>query len=216
MIKIQDGWQRGTRRRGRSPASARVAPPRRRHVLARGGVHAPDRGRPASALRGTTDTLLDSVTPPPTARASRSWAPGAALPGPWCRGRPAAAPAPTPLWPGPPGPSLTQFSLARRRAAAQVGRSRRVAQSGSSHWQPQWAGPARVGGRCGNRHLAECSAIPSRSVKFLRLQRTAVETAVLYSLGAQADRPPASESLTRRDSDRGTSEKNTEHSNVRV
>ena len=183
MIKIQDGWQRGTRRRGRSPASARVAPPRRRHVLARGGVHAPDRGRPASALRGTTDTLLDSVTPPPTARASRSWAPGAALPGPWCRGRPAAAPAPTPLWPGPPGPSLTQFSLARRRAAAQVGRSRRVAQSGSSHWQP---GPARPGSEAAVEFvISQCSAIPSRSVAFLRLQRTAVETAILYSLGAQ-------------------------------
>ena len=36
-----------------------------------------------------------------------------------------------------------------------------------------WAsGPARVGGRCGNGHLAECSAI--RSVAFLRLPRTAV------------------------------------------
>ena len=43
----------------------------------------------------------------------------------------------------------------------------------------RWAsGPARVGGRCGNYHLAECSAI--RSVAFLRLQRTAVATAVLY------------------------------------
>ena len=42
-----------------------------------------------------------------------------------------------------------------------------------------WAsGPARVGGRCENYHLAECSAI--RSVVFLRLQRTAVATAVLY------------------------------------
>ena len=42
-----------------------------------------------------------------------------------------------------------------------------------------WAfGPARVGGRCGNRHLEDCSVI--RSVAFLWLQRTAVATAVLY------------------------------------
>ena len=39
-------------------------------------------------------------------------------------------------------------------------------------------GPTWVGGRCGNSHLAECSAI--RSVAFPRLQRTAVATAVLY------------------------------------
>ena len=41
-------------------------------------------------------------------------------------------------------------------------------------------GPARVGGRCGNCHFAEFFAI--RSVAFLRLQRTAIATAVTVTV----------------------------------
>ena len=82
---------------------------------------------------------------------------GTALPGRWCQGRPAnrLGGSGPPLWPA---PSTLTFSL--------VG--------GSSQSGP----PARVGGHCGNCDLGECFVI--RSVAFLRLQRKAVATAVLY------------------------------------